>query len=48
MQRALVSFEGDEYDSGRFLQPDTVAQVVAQVVATPADGHVHEVVLRPR
>jgi len=48
MQRALVSFEGDEYDPGRFLHPDTVAQVVAQVVATPPDGHLHEVVLRPR
>src|ERR1700723_1977797 len=48
MQRALVSFEGDEYDPGRFLQPDTVAQVVAQGVATPPDGHLHELVLRPR
>jgi NADP-dependent 3-hydroxy acid dehydrogenase YdfG len=48
MQRALVSFEGHEYDPVRFLRPDTVAQVVAQVVATPADGHLHEVVLRPR
>jgi NADP-dependent 3-hydroxy acid dehydrogenase YdfG len=48
MQRDLVSFEGEEYDPDRFLHPDTVAQVVAQVVATPPDGHVHEVVLRPR
>lgn len=48
MQRELVSFEGDEYDLDRFLQPDTVAQVVAQVVATQPDGHVHEVVVRPR
>jgi NADP-dependent 3-hydroxy acid dehydrogenase YdfG len=48
MQRELVSFEGGEYDPDRFLHPDTVAQVVAQVVATPPDGHVHEVVLRPR
>jgi NADP-dependent 3-hydroxy acid dehydrogenase YdfG len=48
MQRELVSFEGDEYDPDRFLRPDTVAQVVAQVVATPPDGHVHEIVLRPR
>jgi NADP-dependent 3-hydroxy acid dehydrogenase YdfG len=48
MQRELVSFEGDEYDPDRFLRPGTVAQVVAQVVATPPDGHVHEVVLRPR
>jgi NADP-dependent 3-hydroxy acid dehydrogenase YdfG len=48
MQRELVSFEGGEYDPDQFLRPDTVAQVVAQVVATPPDGHVHEVVLRPR
>jgi NADP-dependent 3-hydroxy acid dehydrogenase YdfG len=48
MQRELVSFEGDDYDPDRFLHPETVAQVVAQVVATPPDGDVHEVVLRPR
>jgi NADP-dependent 3-hydroxy acid dehydrogenase YdfG len=47
MQQALVSFEGGDYDSAKFLRPDTVAQVVAQVVATPPDGHVHEVVIRP-
>jgi NADP-dependent 3-hydroxy acid dehydrogenase YdfG len=46
MQRALVSFEGGEYD--RFLRPDTVAELVARVLATPPDGHLHEVVLRPR
>lgn len=48
MQQALVSFEGGEYDAAKFLKPDTVAQAVAQVVATPPDGQVHEVVLRPR
>jgi NADP-dependent 3-hydroxy acid dehydrogenase YdfG len=48
MQRELVSFEGGEYDPDQFLRPDTVAQVVAQVAATPPDGHLHEVVLRPR
>ncbi|MGA8330240.1 MAG: short chain dehydrogenase, partial [Mycobacterium sp.] len=48
MQQALVSFEGGEYDPTKFLKPDTVAQVVAQAIATPPDGHVHEVVLRPR
>jgi NADP-dependent 3-hydroxy acid dehydrogenase YdfG len=47
MQQALVSFEGGDYDPAKFLRADTVAQVVAQVVATPADGHVHEVVIRP-
>lgn len=48
MQRELVSFEGGDYDPDRFLRPETVAEVVARVVATPADGHVHEVVVRPR
>ncbi|MGA8331748.1 MAG: SDR family oxidoreductase [Mycobacterium sp.] len=48
MQQALVSFEGGEYDPVKFLKPDTVAWVVAQAIATPPDGHVHEVVLRPR
>jgi NADP-dependent 3-hydroxy acid dehydrogenase YdfG len=47
MQQALVAFEGDDYEPDRFLRPDTVAEVVAQVVATPPDGHVHEVVIKP-
>ncbi|WP_322857288.1 SDR family oxidoreductase [Mycobacterium shigaense] len=47
MQRELVAFEGGEYDPAGFLRPETVATVVANVVATPRDGHVHEVVLRP-
>ena len=48
MQRELVAFEGDDYDADRFLRPETVAEVVANVIATPPDGHVHEVVIRPR
>jgi NADP-dependent 3-hydroxy acid dehydrogenase YdfG len=48
MQRELVAFEGDEYDPSRFLRPETVAEVIANVVATPPDGHVHEVVIRQR
>jgi NADP-dependent 3-hydroxy acid dehydrogenase YdfG len=47
MQRELVAFEGGEYDPASFLRPETVAAAVANVVATPPDGHVHEVVLRP-
>jgi NADP-dependent 3-hydroxy acid dehydrogenase YdfG len=47
MQRDLVAFEGGEYDATRFLRPETVAGAVAHVVATPRDGHVHELVLRP-
>jgi NADP-dependent 3-hydroxy acid dehydrogenase YdfG len=48
MQRELVAYEGGDYDPAKFLRPETVAEVVAQVVATPRDGHVHEVVIRPR
>jgi NADP-dependent 3-hydroxy acid dehydrogenase YdfG len=48
MQRELVAYEGGDYDPAKFLRPETVAQVVAQVVATPRDGHVHEVVIRQR
>ncbi|HWT48384.1 MAG TPA: SDR family oxidoreductase [Mycobacterium sp.] len=48
MQRELVAFEGGDYDPVNFLRPETVAAAVANAVATPSDGHVHEVVLRPR
>ena len=48
MQREFTAFEGRPYDPAEFLRPDTVAAAVANVVATPPDGHVHEVVLRPR
>jgi NADP-dependent 3-hydroxy acid dehydrogenase YdfG len=48
MQRELVSFEGGDYDADKFLKADTVAAAVAQAVNTPADGHLHEVILRPR
>lgn len=48
MQHDLVAYEGGQYDAGRFLRPQTVAGVVAQVVATPPDGHTHEVIIRPR
>ncbi len=47
MQRELVAFEGGDYNPAKFLRADTVAAVVANVVATPPDGHVHEVVIRP-
>ncbi len=47
MQRELVAFEGDDYDPANFLRPETVAAAVASAVATPPDGHVYEVVLRP-
>jgi NADP-dependent 3-hydroxy acid dehydrogenase YdfG len=48
MQRELVAYEGGDYDPAKFLRPETVAEVVAQAVATPPDGHIHEVVIRQR
>jgi NADP-dependent 3-hydroxy acid dehydrogenase YdfG len=48
MQQDLVAYEGGQYDPARFLTPETVAQVVAQVVSTPPDAHTHQVVIRPR
>ncbi len=48
MQRELVAFEGGDYDAGKFLRADTVAAAVVQAINTPPDGHLHEVILRPR
>jgi NADP-dependent 3-hydroxy acid dehydrogenase YdfG len=48
MQRKLVGFEGGKYDPKHFLRPETVARAIADIVATPPDGHVHEIVIRHR
>jgi NADP-dependent 3-hydroxy acid dehydrogenase YdfG len=48
MQRQLVEFEGGKYDAKHYLRPETVARAVADIVATPSDGHVHEIVIRHR
>jgi NADP-dependent 3-hydroxy acid dehydrogenase YdfG len=48
MQRQLVEFEGGKYDAKRLLQPETVARAIADIVATPPDGHVYEIVIRQR
>ncbi len=48
MQEGLVAYEGGDYDPSRYLQPETVAKVVADAVNAPADAHIHEVIVRPR
>jgi NADP-dependent 3-hydroxy acid dehydrogenase YdfG len=48
MQRDLIAYEERDYVPDQFLRPETVAAAVAHAVTTPADGHVHEVVIRPR
>lgn len=48
MQHDLVAYEGGEYNPARFLRPDTVAEVVAAAIRTPAEAQLQEVVVRPR
>lgn len=48
MQHDLVAYEGGEYDPSRFLRPETVAEVVAAALRTPAEAQLQEVVVRPR
>ena len=45
--RDLVAYEGREYGPAQFLQPETVAQVVAEAVNAPPDADIHEVIVRP-
>lgn len=48
MQQGLVAYEGKDYDPSSYLQPQTVAKVVADAVNAPPDAHIHEVIVRPR
>ncbi len=48
MQRRLSEFEGGDYDPANYLRPETVGRAIADIVATPPDGHVHEIILRQR
>ncbi|MGV0644087.1 SDR family oxidoreductase [Mycolicibacterium sp. XJ2546] len=48
MQERLVAYEGGQYDPSRFLSPETVARVIADAVSSPPDGHIHQVIIRPR
>lgn len=48
MQEDLIAYEGRDYDPAQFLSPQTVATVTADAINTPADAHVHEVIVRPR
>ncbi|MBV8346355.1 MAG: SDR family oxidoreductase, partial [Mycolicibacterium sp.] len=48
MQRQLREFEGGEYDEAAYLRPETVAEAVAKVIATPPDAQVNEVIIRQR
>ena len=48
MQRVLRAEEGEPYEPERYLRPETVAGVIAAVLATPADAVVADVTLSTR
>ena len=48
MQRAVRAYEGGPFEPSQYLRPETVAGVIAQVLATPPDAVVPVVVVRPR
>ncbi|HEY3260005.1 MAG TPA: SDR family oxidoreductase [Pseudonocardiaceae bacterium] len=47
MQRRVQAAVGGDYRPEQYLAPETVARTVLNIIATPADGHPTEVVLRP-
>ncbi|SDJ17325.1 Short-chain dehydrogenase [Frankineae bacterium MT45] len=48
MQRELRAQEAGEYEPQKYIQPETLAAMIAQILATPPDSVVTEVVVRPR
>jgi NADP-dependent 3-hydroxy acid dehydrogenase YdfG len=48
MQRAVREFEAGEFEPDQYMSPSSVAKLVHAAITTPADAHVHEVVIRQR
>ena len=48
MQRAVRSFEGGDFEPGKYMTPAAVAGMIHAAIATPPDAHVHEVIVRQR
>lgn len=48
MQVSVHEQEGAEYDAGRWIRPETVAQKIVDVIDLPADAVIPEVIIRPR
>lgn len=47
MQRSVRAAEAGDYDESAYLQPGTVADVIASMLALPADGVITDLTLRP-
>ncbi|MDU0479435.1 SDR family oxidoreductase [Staphylococcus chromogenes] len=48
MQEAIVASEGGDYDGSKFLQVETVAASISNVLALPGDAQPTSIELRPR
>ena len=47
MQRSVRAAEAGDYDESAYLRPGTVADVIASMLALPADGVITDLTLRP-
>lgn len=48
MQRQVRAFEGGDFEPAKYMDPASVAGMIRAAIATPADAHVHELVIRQR
>lgn len=48
MQRGIVASEGNTYNPGAYLRPESVATVIRQALESTPDAHPSEIDLRPR
>jgi NADP-dependent 3-hydroxy acid dehydrogenase YdfG len=48
MQESVHEQEGAEYDADRWIQPQTVARKIVDILDLPPDAVVPEVIIRPR
>jgi NADP-dependent 3-hydroxy acid dehydrogenase YdfG len=46
MQRGVREFEGGDYEPDRYMRPESVAGMIKAAIETPADAHVHQLIIR--
>jgi NADP-dependent 3-hydroxy acid dehydrogenase YdfG len=47
MQRRVHQYEGEEYDPGRWIDPESVATAVLTAIDLPRDAEIHDLTMRP-
>ena len=48
MQRSVREFEGGTFDPSQYSRPESIAEAVYTAIATTADSHIHEIIIRQR